>query len=498
MAITIGSGIQIGGGISFDVGTGTSGGGGGGGGGENYWISTYGDVGFISEEYGSSITFDSTGNIFVIGGTDPYPLVVKYDTNGNIIWQKAIGDLTPPAFGQDITIDATGNLITFVGSNVAYPFTDTTELIKFDPNGNLLWATHINRISTEGIVSYGVAVDTTGNIIVGGSDKDYTGAATIWQIPVLFKFDTNGALIWQLRLDNMPIQFISGGEFPNYTYGGYGISIYQVKTDSLDNIYMVGVMSDFFGFAPPDTSRSCALLFKFDSSGVLLWQRAIDCTQDPNNLLQIDCNSLAIDSQDNIYISGIVTYASFAYYSYLAKFNSAGNLIWDVNLNLQPPAGSIHTADLDIDSNDNVYLILQNGTGPLGEDPLIVKYDSSGSLVWQRKFGTSNDEYTWYSRGHNCISVYQNSFAVTATTYYNNNYGDIVVAKLPTNGSLTGNIDQWYYYETNYSSSTFNFVANTSRDYTTNTISHTTSTVSLTLSTIENFTNNLVSYGTIL
>ncbi len=151
--------------------------------------------GVSGDARGQGIVRDNAGNIFMkgvfsgalkIGGaiyqaTPQDAFFCKNDINGNFEWFKKIGfnNVDVNFLGDgDITIDASnnvyiigsfsgdanieGNPLTNAGSHDVY-------IIKYDPNGNLIWVRNIGGSGTE--VGDGIAVDATGAVYVTGNTR---------------------------------------------------------------------------------------------------------------------------------------------------------------------------------------------------------------------------------------------------------------------------------------------------------------------------------------
>ncbi|MNP07919.1 hypothetical protein D3C76_999670 [compost metagenome] len=127
----------------------------------------------------------------------------------------------------------------------------------------------------------------------------------------------------------------------SFSTGSYSFSDFAL--DSLGNIYLT-YYSD---------SSLLTGLRKFDSSGNELWVR------------YINCRSITIDSSDNLYISGN---------NFIKKLDPNGNEIW-TNSEI-----NVRTADIAIDSFDNVYVVHPYSSTSLYKS--IRKLDTNGNEVW--------------------------------------------------------------------------------------------------------------------
>ena len=149
------------------------------------------------------------------------------------------------------------------------------------------------------------------------------------------------------------------------TFGSTVASFTVLGTDSSGNIY----------------ASAYSTMFKWDREGTLIWARTVSGPV---------INGGWIDASGNIYLAG--AYYSSNYYGWLAKLNTSGTLNWQRSLNglaqdLWYNAG--------VDASGNVYVAgYSTSSGGSGNaDALIAKYNSAGTLQWQRSIGGSGNEY---------------------------------------------------------------------------------------------------------
>lgn len=132
-------------------------------------------------------------------------------------------------------------------------------------------------------------------------------------------------------------------------------------------------------YDPTTQDRDLALL-KFDPDGELLWQKVgldVDGEQRPHSVL--------LDGSGDVYVAGHHE-VEHRHRLLLLKFNSDGRVIWQRALAADGSVESAYAAALDSDEN----LIVSGTAGEAGEvDALIVKLDSNGMVLWQRKWGAS-------------------------------------------------------------------------------------------------------------
>ncbi len=158
----------------------------------------------------------------------------------------------------------------------------------------------------------------------------------------------------------------------------------SVAIDGSGNAYISGNTSGDLG----GTSEGGydAFLAKYDTSGSLLWTEQLGTSSSDYS------RSVAIDGSGNAYISG-ATQGSLGgpnvgnYDAFLAKYDSAGSLLWTEQLGT---GYSDYSYSVAIDGSGNAYI-----SGRASIDALLAKYDTSGSLLWTRLLGTSSTDESY-------------------------------------------------------------------------------------------------------
>lgn len=140
--------------------------------------------------------------------------------------------------------------------------------------------------------------------------------------------------------------------------------------DSSGNLYLGGA------------SATTANFIKVDPSGTVLLQRSV--TLNSTNISG-HLNSIAVDSSGNIYLAVEETPSGFAYStSYIFKFTNTGTLSWTRRL-VNTGFSSVPYGGISVDSSGNVYVAGYYDTNAAIPDGYLVKYNTSGTLQWQRK-----------------------------------------------------------------------------------------------------------------
>ena len=384
-------------------------------------ISAGGDL--DDEIYGLSI--DTGGNIIVTGrfnssilpiGTTTlvnsgiYDIfTVKYDPDGNVLWAKKSGGSLKDE-GLSASTDLNNNIIvtgffssstiTFGSSNLYTAGGADMFIVKYDPNGNVLWA------KSEGGtgIDYGTcaSTDNSGNIFVTGffaSSSILFGSTLVNNSNqsctdvFLLKYDSNGNILWVKT---------AGGS--NHEVGS------SLETDNNGNVILVGYyISPTVAFGTTTltnvgtASTNDGFVVKYNSNGQELWAKSIG----GNNSDVIA--DITIDNIGNAYISGLFASSSL----------NTGNTSL---LN----AGAVSTYDV-----------------------FVVKYDSLGNDIWALSEGDSSNE-SGNSLALNDVGDifvtgrFQSSsinFGATTLTNSGNNTEEMFVGKLAfLSASLTLNV----------------------------------------------------------
>ena len=179
-----------------------------------------------------------------------------------------------------------------------------------------------------------------------------------------------------------------GSDQSDYSYG--------VAIDSNNNVYITGYTS---GNLDGNTNAGSydAFLTKYDSDGDKKWTKMLGSDQSEYS------RGVAIDSNNNVYITGYTdgnldgnTNAG-SYDVFLTKYDSDGDKKWTQQLGTSDKDYSNGVA---IDSNNNVYITggtegnLDGNTNAGFFDAFLTKYDSDGDKKWTKMLGSDKSEYS--------------------------------------------------------------------------------------------------------
>jgi hypothetical protein len=402
------------------------------------WAKSAGGSG---TEYAESVATDSFGNVYVSGNFDSPTInfgantltnqgntdmfIVKYDDQGNVLWAKRGGG-TGNESARCTSTDAFGNV--YVTGNFASPsiiFGTTTlsnsnsplgdiYLVKYDAQGNLVWAKREGQVGDENVMS--AAVDAFGNVYITGCYISSTitfGATSL--------INTGGGDVFLVKYDS------SGNALWAKGFGGStGIEIANaVAIDPLGNVCVTGYYESTNFMIDTITLLNSGnrdiFVVKFDAAGNFVWIHGVGNT----GLEQ--ASSINVDTDGNVYITGLYVSPSISIGSttivnqglwdiFLLKYDTNGNIIWSEGIGgFDNETGT----DIAADVYGNIYItgwysspsitfgsIVLNNAG-LG-DIFIAKVDAS---LTDDKEQNANLEFKFYpnpSTGIYCFNDNRN------------------------------------------------------------------------------------------
>ncbi len=329
--------------------------------GNQVWAARYNGPGNTSD-YAYALAVDNSGNVYVTGessgsSTGYDYATIKYDPNGNQLWAARYNG---PGNGYDqaraLAVDDLGNVYVTgnsYGSGTGYDYAT----IKYDPDGNQLWAIRYNGTGNISDYAYALAADNSGNVYVtgyswgsGGTSYDY---ATI-------KYNPSGNQLWAAR------------------YNGPGNSnddAYALAADDSGNVYVTGESSG------NNTDYDYATI-KYDLNGNQKWVARYN---GPGNDYD-QARALAVDDTGNVYITGKSYGGSSTGYDYATiKYDSNGNQLWMTRYN-----GTVNNSDyayaLAVDDFGNVYVTGFSGGSTSYDAYATIKYNPNGNQKWVARY----------------------------------------------------------------------------------------------------------------
>jgi len=258
--------------------------------GQLLWARTWGGE-YLDIPVGIGILSD--GNIIVGGYTANFGagaddiFILKYDPEGNLLMQKTWGTADYER-ASDMAMHSDGNIYV-VGNALVFGVGNKDILVaKFSPDGSNIWARTWSYGERD--IPYGVALDPAGNVYIEGNIEN---PDTDSRDGLLMKYDKNGSLLSVRYWDS----------------GGHE-SIYSLVMTSSGRFYAGGLHRD------PVTDERFPLLFELDSEGNVLFVKSTP-----------GASFLTLGATGNLYSSGSFEDESNIRYSLLFEFDDECNLL---------------------------------------------------------------------------------------------------------------------------------------------------------------------------
>ena len=369
-----------------------------------YWLTALeGSAG----ESDTRIAVDSSDNICVsattssdgAGSGDVY--LLKYNSVGELQWQSTLGGASAE-IAYSIGIDSGDNIVIAGRTQSAGAGSADLLVAKFNSSGVIQWQRVLGGASNDDGLS--LALDSLDNIYITGNNSS-EGVGSVDLLTV--KYNSSGTLQWQ--------RILGGVDYD----GDSSIAI-----DSADDVYIAGRTNT------QGEGATSVLIVKYNSSGAIQWQKTLGGARSDF------ANSLALDSADNLYITGRTdSYEALEFRDdlFLAKLDSAGNFVWQEVYGYD--GDSDYGNSITIDSSDNIYIVGQSQLGLASNfSGILLKFNTAGEVQWQRRLTGLT---TLTLRGIAVNSV--GDLCIGGTGQLSPFDNDILLVKLPADGSLTGN-----------------------------------------------------------
>jgi hypothetical protein len=311
-----------------------------------------------NDDYAHFVAVDGSGNVIVAGSSSVAGVTydfatVKYDANGNQLWaQRYDGGV----YGDDrvgaMVLGASGDV--YVSGCSERPDGSNAYLtIKYDAGGVRRWISAIAPINADN--TGGVAVDVNGNVYVTTtlSSSNY----------ITVKYNSAGSKLWEKV----------------YNAGGNDHAA-AVAVDNSGNVYVTG-NSEGDG-----TNKDYATV-KYGPDGKQLWVARYDGPAHLNDYP----SAIVLDNVGNVYVTGGTIGSGTSQDYTTISYDSNGNQLWAERYD-----GPGHHEDvaqaLAVDTYGNVFITGFSRDSDGYYDAATIKYEPNGNQIWVARYSVSSDD----------------------------------------------------------------------------------------------------------
>lgn len=279
---------------------------------------------------------------------------VLVDTGSYWIRRQNTGEAYDQARG--VAVDSGAEVYIGGCSSSAY-LNEDQYITRLSPAGALQWDMQIGLGGGDDENINALAVDSTDSYVyVTGNIQPSNGV--------------NMAYVGKLATSNGSISW-------SRYFGGSGKNImYGISLDSSNNVYVTGKNDDGSSNYPE------LFVAKFNTSGTLQWTYSVSTD---STYLETGYDIEVSKSTGTVNIAGAMEIASGGTNISVIQMDSAGTLLWTRSLSSTASTSLDQGRGIAIDSSNNLYVCGYATESDSSVSAIIAKYNSSGTLLWQRR-----------------------------------------------------------------------------------------------------------------
>jgi uncharacterized delta-60 repeat protein len=336
----------------------------------------------------NKVVADGIGNFYLTGFSHNNVTTLKYDINGNMVWEKIYnGAYNGSDEGKSLALDGLGNLYVVGYEGVGAGVSSDMLTLKYDTAGNLLWTRTFSGTNLSGgDEAYAVKCDASGNVYVTGSTY---GSGSFEDMTTL-KYSPTGTLMWSNILNGPGLNIDRGMD---------------IDLDNQGNVYVAGYLSY------NSTYTSCGLV-KYNNAGTQQWS----VTSGSNGYDY--WADVFVSPTNQVFVCG-AEFGGTSINGEIARYNPVnGASIWIHNYN-DPANGTDEFRKMTRDpANGDLYFVgnAKNSVSANGE-MIMAKYDSSGVFQWehQNTGSSATSDYTFDVTMDGTGNIWSSGYVVNAT-----------------------------------------------------------------------------------
>jgi hypothetical protein len=354
-------------------------------------------MGGSGNEQGHSVVQTPDGGYAIAGHTDSFGqglndvYVVKLSAAGIIQWTRTVGGAGQD-YGRSIVLTSDGGFAIGGYTNSFGAGGNDFYVVKLSATGDLEWTKTIGGTGND--LAWTIVQTTDGGYALGGQTSSFGGSPNQFY---MVKLNASGDLEWDKRVGVNSVASV-------------GYSLVQTPDGGFA---MCGSHYSWTGNV--STSSTNFYIVKLSSTGALLWTRVLQNSRNDY------ARSIINTSDGGLVIAGERNDQSTTNWDiYITKLNASGQVLWDTwyGMNNSEEGFSVTEAA------DGGFVVTGSilPSTPIANtwyDLYMVKFNSSGTPVWNRLFGTtvynsggSSQNLADYNVARSIIKTTDGGFAV--------------------------------------------------------------------------------------
>ena len=302
-----------------------------------------------ADDQASGLSVDAAGNTYITGGSDGTGsgkdyVTIKYSPAGVQQWASRFnGPGNSNDYSNAICTDVSGNSY-ITGKVSGVSSLQDIYTVKYNTSGVQQWAAVFNGAANDSDEANCIALDQTGNILIGGKSKSSSSDAH----GILVKYNSSGNQQWSRTFSGSTLN--SKNE------------IISLAADNSNNIIVTGNINNL-------NSGYDILTAKYNSSGDMLWSTARNGTAGSDD----KAGYLTLDQAGNSYMTGftkdLISGLNFCTF----KLNRDGLTVWENKYNYIDN-DTDKAAMVALDTAGNVFVTGFSTSADSKRDFFTVKY----------------------------------------------------------------------------------------------------------------------------